>query len=223
MGTIKKVSQLIMFTAIIALVFGTGSLTTESLAQEEKNNQGKGVKPDKPDKPDKPNAKPPKGAPLDEDTTFCFGLSITEWRALGTHTVIVGTDGNDRLKGKGEPEVIVGGPGNDVITAAGDDDVVCGGPGDDKILGGGGDDQLDGGPDEDIVKGGDGEDLVIGGPGEDELRGGEDDDLIQAQDLELDNIHGGNPKSDTDTCEVDEVEEKIKGCEVTITPYVGLG
>jgi len=48
MGTIKKVSQLILFTAIIALVFGTGSLTTESLAQEEKNNQGKGEKPDKP-------------------------------------------------------------------------------------------------------------------------------------------------------------------------------
>jgi len=227
MGIKTGLSKLILFSAIIGLIFSIGSIPTDAFADHK--NIKKSVFLDKIKKFDeikkkieqklidikkKKNRTP---IPL---STVCFGKTLQEWLDEGK-TVIRGTDGNDRLKGKGKPEVIAGGPGNDVITAAGKDDIVCGGPGKDTILGGGGDDKLDGEEGDDVVKGGAGEDLVIGGPGEDELRGGADADLIQAQDLELDNIHGGNPKSDSDTCVVDEVEEKIKGCEIIITPYMG--
>jgi len=219
----KEIGQTILFIAIIGIIFGTGYFPTDTLAQEvtkgfekEKKNDGN---PDKPDN-DRPNA----GNPLDEDTTFCFGLSITAWRALGTHNVIVGTDGNDRLKGKGKDDVIVGGPGKDVITAAGGHDFVCGNEGNDTMYGGSGHDKMDGGPGDDTIRGQAGNDNeLIGGPGEDNIHGGAGNDLIEAQDLELDTIHGGNPKSDSDTCVVDEVEASVKGCEVIITPYVAFG
>ena len=239
MDIVLGVGKLILFTAIAGLIFSIASLPTDAYADHK--NKKKSVFLNKikdiidelkndPKKIDDIKSKikdklkeikdERKGGTLIPLSTICFDKTLQEWMDDG-FKVIRGTDGNDRLKGKGKPEVIAGGPGNDFITAAGKDDIVCGGPGNDTILGGEGDDKLDGGEGDDTIKGGGGEDLVIGGPGEDTLRGGEDNDLIEAQDLELDNIHGGNPKADTDICVVDEVEEKIKGCEIIITPYNG--
>jgi len=226
MGIKTGVGKFILFTAIIGLIFSIASIPTDAFADDKGKKKSvflakikKIVDEDKENKDNKPQRKGSTPIPL---STVCFDKTLTQWIMEGK-TVIRGTDGNDRLKGKGTDEVIAGGPGRDTITAAGGDDIVCGGPDDDTIVGGGGDDKLDGEEGDDTVKGGDGEDLVIGGPGEDVLRGGEDDDLIDAQDLEKDNIHGGDPKSDTDTCLVDEEEKRIKGCEIEITTYFGLG
>lgn len=103
---------------------------------------------------------------------------------LGTQTcqghqaTIVGTDGDDRLKGTNGDDVIVGLKGNDKIDGRRGADIICGNQGDDKIDGKGGDDILDGGPGNDDIRGGKGKDHIIGGIGDDKLRGGGGSDIL---------------------------------------------
>ena len=78
----------------------------------------------------------------------CFGVKAT----------IVGTDGDD---------VIRGGPGPDVIVGLDGDDEVYGLGGGDSLCAGGGDDRVDGGPGVDYVASGDGSDQASGGGGSD--------------------------------------------------------
>ncbi|WP_432561266.1 ExeM/NucH family extracellular endonuclease [Kineococcus sp. SYSU DK003] len=92
-------------------------------------------------------------------TPTCQGLEAT----------IVGTGGDDVLRGTNGADVIVGLGGDDVITGGNGDDVVCGGDGDDRISGGNGNDVLLGGAGEDRLAGDNGSDELYGGAGEDVL------------------------------------------------------
>jgi Ca2+-binding RTX toxin-like protein len=79
---------------------------------------------------------------------------------MGRAATIVGTPGNDVIRGTSEADVIVGGGGKDIIDGLAKDDYICGGKGADKlygsfgndrISGGGGNDTIDGGPDMDVA------------------------------------------------------------------------
>jgi Ca2+-binding RTX toxin-like protein len=109
------------------------------------------------------------------------GGGATAFKCGGRTATIVGTSGNDHLKGTAKPDVIVGLGGNDRLSGRDGDDRICGGPGDDRIRGGKGRDRLYGddgrdrlagcsGPD--LLKGGNGPDRLRGGPGRDKLVGG---------------------------------------------------
>jgi hypothetical protein len=104
----------------------------------------------------------------------------------GQRATIVGTHGDDRIKGTPHHDVIVSLGGNDVVKAGGGADLVCAGAGKDVVLGGagadtelGGDgnDQLDGGDGGDDLQGEDGNDQLDGGTGSDDEQGGSGDDL----------------------------------------------
>ncbi|WP_432511282.1 ExeM/NucH family extracellular endonuclease [Kineococcus sp. SYSU DK001] len=90
----------------------------------------------------------------------------------GLTPTVVGTPGDDVLKGTNKADVIVGLGGNDVITGGNGDDVVCGGDGDDRVWGGNGSDVLLGGAGDDVLDGGNGPDRLFGGAGRDVLTQG---------------------------------------------------
>ncbi|MGQ0843741.1 MAG: calcium-binding protein [Sporichthyaceae bacterium] len=79
---------------------------------------------------------------------------------LGGYTAVVGTDGDDDLKGSGKNEVIWGLGGADKLKGGGGNDVICGGVGNDQIKGGSGTNHLHGGGGDDQLKGGGGTDYV---------------------------------------------------------------
>jgi Ca2+-binding RTX toxin-like protein len=88
---------------------------------------------------------------------------------------IVGTPGNDILKGTPEHDVIVGLEGNDVIHGGGGADLICGNQGSDTIYGDIGPDNLLGNNGNDTIHSGmdqNNGDLIDGGPGDDILDGG---------------------------------------------------
>jgi Ca2+-binding RTX toxin-like protein len=64
----------------------------------------------------------------------------------GQKCTIVGTPGNDVLRGTSHHDVICGLGGNDILMGGGGNDTLIGGPGNDTLIGGGGDDTLRGGP-----------------------------------------------------------------------------
>jgi hypothetical protein len=89
----------------------------------------------------------------------------------GIEATIVGTEGDDVLRGTAQADVIVGLGGSDTIVAGGGADVVCGGSGSDVLRGGPGNDRLYGGRD---CLCGDDEPYLFG----DWLAGGSGDDLL---------------------------------------------
>ena len=87
-------------------------------------------------------------------------------RCHGRRAEIVGSDGNDVIRGTPERDVIAGGKGDDVIFGSLGNDLICGGPGTDEMHGGRGNDEVDGGSgDEDQVKRAvdNGAEVVVGG------------------------------------------------------------
>lgn len=74
----------------------------------------------------------PTGTATAHDVPTCDGQAAT----------LVGTSGNDHLRGTAGDDVIVGLGGNDRIHGRGGDDVMCGGTGDDHLDGGRGDDTM---------------------------------------------------------------------------------
>jgi predicted alpha/beta hydrolase family esterase len=103
-------------------------------------------------------------SPAEAAAQTCQGLTAT----------IVGTDGNDQLRGTPGDDVIVGLAGNDVIRGEGGNDVICGGPGNDTLFGDAGDDTMLGGDDNDVLHGADGNDTLDGGTGKNNvLQGGD--------------------------------------------------
>jgi Ca2+-binding RTX toxin-like protein len=105
----------------------------------------------------------------------------------GIPATIVGTPGDDELRGTNGPDVIVARKGKDYILGFDGDDLICGGRGndqiragygDDKVLGKSGNDLLFGFRDDDTVRGGVGDDLLRGGGGDDALHGGPGHDLV---------------------------------------------
>ena len=109
-------------------------------------------------------------------------------RCHGRRAMIVGTDGNDVLRGTPKRDVIWGGKGDDTIYGSLGNDLLCGGPGSDLIHGGRGNDEVDGGA-------GAG-DRAIGDLGDDKVMGGAGANDEVAGDLGIDIVSGGAGNED---------------------------
>lgn len=122
-----------------------------------------------------------------------FGAAPAEdvERCHGRQAEIVGTDGNDVLRGTPERDVIFAGGGDDQIFGSLGNDLLCGGPGDDLVHGGRGNDEVDGGPGTDRAVGDLGDDKVTGGTGDsDEAAGSLGIDMINGGPGDFDLVHG---------------------------------
>jgi Ca2+-binding RTX toxin-like protein len=104
-------------------------------------------------------------------------------RCHGRQPDVVGTEGDDELRGTPERDVIWGGGGEDSIHGSLGNDLLCGGPGADLVHGGRGNDEVDGGA-------GDG-DRAIGDLGDDKVLGGTGDFDEAAGSLGIDTVSGG--------------------------------
>jgi hypothetical protein len=83
-------------------------------------------------------------------------------------TVLVGTEGDDRIVGTPGADLVCGRGGNDVLLGNGGNDTLLGGEGNDRVTGGGGRDKLSGEAGNDTLLARDGaRDVVSGGPGRD--------------------------------------------------------
>ena len=121
--------------------------------------------------------------------------------------LIIGLGGKDRIDGKGGDDCIVGGDGNDRLSGDDGNDVISGGAGNDRIDGDKGDDTIFGGNDNDRIDGGKGNDIIDGGDGADEIDGDKGDDIISGG-LGPDEIDG---KSGVDTIDGGPGEDEIDG------------
>ena len=99
---------------------------------------------------------------------------------------LVGTVGDDVLRGTAQPDSLVGKAGDDRLYGFGGGDSIVGGPGSDRSRDGDGDD---------TITGGEGDDFLFGGAGADVRSGGEGDDLIaesfELDEADVDRLHGG--------------------------------
>lgn len=92
---------------------------------------------------------------------------------------IIGSSGNDTLKGNDGNDYISGGSYHDIIEGNNGDDILDGGSGIDKIYGGSGNDTISGGTGLDTIYGGSGNDDISGDDGNDRLYGNSGDDTIR--------------------------------------------
>ena len=129
------------------------------------------------------------GAP-GPDPLYGYGsLSIPSPETLGARAsiltcqglpaTIVGSPGDDVLRGTDDRDIIFGGGGDDVIYGLDGADLICGGFGDDEIIAGNGNDEVHAGPGLDTVRGNDGADLIFGGHGHDDLEGNGGNDEVR--------------------------------------------
>ncbi|MEO1296325.1 MAG: Calx-beta domain-containing protein, partial [Cyanobacteria bacterium J06636_16] len=109
---------------------------------------------------------------------------------------IKGKGGNDTIQGLGGNDLLNGNNGNDFIDGGDGDDTIKGGGGDDDIQGGSGDDTINGHKGNDLIEGGDGDDALNGGLGFDQLRGGLGDDVYTVDNI--DDVVEENADSGTD-------------------------
>ena len=89
---------------------------------------------------------------------------------------LIGSFGNDTLRGTAAADAIYGIEGNDTIDGRDGDDTLFGGLGVDTLIGGNGNDQLKGEGGNDTLEGGLGDDRLEGGLGDDLLKGGAGND-----------------------------------------------
>ena len=125
----------------------------------------------------------PGSARSSSSSATCLDLPVT----------LMGTPGDDRLRGTPGTDVIDGLSGDDRIIGGGGNDVACGGPGDDLITTGKGPDKISGGPGEDHLLARRGPDFLYGGPNDDRLNGG----------LGVDGCDGGTGTNFERHCETD--------------------
>jgi Ca2+-binding RTX toxin-like protein len=129
--------------------------------------------------------------------------------SVAAAAVIIGTPGDDVLRGTPDADRISAragndlvyardgaddvraGIGNDGVRAADGGDVAYGGQGNDLVAGGDGPDRLYGGSDSDQVNGGDGSDRASGNRGADDVSGGEGDDNLFGG-WGADRVYGGS-------------------------------
>jgi len=105
---------------------------------------------------------PLRASPASAAVPSCFGERAT----------IVGTLGDDVLRGTRRADVIVGRGGDDTIRGEGRGDLICGGGGNDSVFGGGGNDRTSGGSGDDEIWGQGGFDSAVPGQGDDFVDGG---------------------------------------------------
>jgi uncharacterized repeat protein (TIGR01451 family) len=138
-------------------------------------------------------------------------------RPISQYNLIVGTAGDDTLKGGNGRNLILGLGGDDTITGGNEADCLIGGSGDgiiyglngnDFIAGNHGDDGLYGGEGNDVISGGAGSDTIQGNNGNDRIDGNDGDDDI-AGGLGGDTIDGGNG---TDSCAGNAGKNSIANC-----------
>jgi Ca2+-binding RTX toxin-like protein len=94
---------------------------------------------------------------------------------------LIGAKGFDWIMGGAGQDVLLGNSGNDYLLGSGGNDQVIGGVGNDTLSGGGGRDRLQGGKGDDRLVGGAGADELAGGAGENRLTGGRGRDRFQLQ------------------------------------------
>lgn len=108
---------------------------------------------------------------------------------------LIGTDGNDILRGEGGNDTLEGRDGRDTLSGGDGDDLILGGATDldrgDVIYGGAGHDHIDAGYGNDEVHGGTGDDTISGFYGNDTLIGNEGDDRLNGS-VTADLIFGGD-------------------------------
>ena len=97
-------------------------------------------------------------------------LVMVPHRCRGRFATVLGTGGDDDLRGTPYADVFVTYAGRDVVSAGGGNDIICGG---------GGPDVLGGAKGIDALYGQGGSDKLFGGTGKDRLRGGPGVDLIR--------------------------------------------
>jgi len=91
---------------------------------------------------------------------------------------ILGLDGDDEVDAGGGNDRVSGGANRDYINGETGNDVLSGGLGDDTVYGLDGNDQPSGGEGQDYLEGGKGDDTLAGGDGNDILSGGRDNDTM---------------------------------------------
>jgi 3',5'-cyclic AMP phosphodiesterase CpdA len=126
----------------------------------------------------------PSGRPEDRNVELLLGdprISRGKGKGLrcgGRRATIVGTSGDDRIKGTQRSDVIVTGEGRDRVSGRRGKDVICTGDERDQVRGGAGRDFLRGGKARDRLNGQRAGDRVGGGKGPDRLRGGKGRDRL---------------------------------------------
>ena len=126
---------------------------------------------------------------------------------IGTpgNDVLRGTSGNDTILGYGGNDRIVGGNGKDTIIGGGGSDTISGGPCSDSIKANSGNNRVYGGGGNDAMDGGRGRDLLVGGSGRDALVGVGGRDRLIARDGQKDAVNGGSGR---DVCRTDGNDSK---------------
>lgn len=114
------------------------------------------------------------GAGIDGDRFT--GIEEVRLGAFGGQ--VVGSDGDDTIKGGGGTSILSGGAGNDRLVGGTGVNTLNGGSGDDTLIGGDQGDTLSGGSGADLITGGSGHDRISGGSGSDTLNGGAGDDIL---------------------------------------------
>lgn len=127
---------------------------------------------------------------------------------------LIGTDGDDTLRGKNSNDIIRGGLGIDSLYGGNGQDDLSGDEGIDTLYGGNGKDTLSGGLDDDTLYGDNGKDALSGDDGNDTLYGGNGVDTLLGGDGDdrLDGGRGGDHMSGgdgNDTYVVDSRPDKI--------------
>jgi hypothetical protein len=132
-------------------------------------------------------------APLARAVSVNPSTGAISSRRHAVRCTIVGTDGNDMLRGTPRRDVICGLGGNDRIRGRNGPDIVFGGDGKDRLAGGRGSDRLYGNRQRDVIRGQSGNDWLVGGGGRDRISGNAGSDwLLSAGDHRGgDHVSGG--------------------------------
>ncbi|HWC13743.1 MAG TPA: calcium-binding protein [Actinomycetota bacterium] len=128
---------------------------------------------------------------------------------LGGKDTLIGVGGEDLLAGNGSNDILRGNVGNDTLRGAGGEDTLAGGAGADEVYAGGGDDILRGGGGKDLLKGGGGKDVLRGRWQSDRLFGGKSADALNGgpgNDL----VNGGPGQ---DVCRSGGGDDRFRNCE----------
>ena len=154
-----------------------------------------------------------------DDCTIMGTEGDDQLRGTSERDVICALGGDDEIDGRGGDDIIRAGSGDDTIYAQTGNDTIYGGRGDDAILGHRGNDIIYGGLGDDEIWGGGGDDTIWGGFGADEIKGEAGNDTLHGEDGP-DLIHGGRGN---DTIYGGTGNDTIRGDEGDDTIYGGLG